>query len=39
MLVKEDLTLNRGDRTILKKVNITVGSGEIYGILGPNALR
>lgn len=36
MLKIQDLTLKSGDRTILRKINLTVKAGEIYGILGPN---
>ena len=36
MLRIQDLTLKRGGRTILRKINLTVKAGEIYGILGPN---
>lgn len=36
MLRIQDLTLRRGGRTILWKINLTIRAGEIYGILGPN---
>jgi len=36
MLRIQDLTLKRADGTILRKINLTVRAGEIYGILGPN---
>ena len=36
MLEVQDLTLKRGEKTILKRINLTVENGEIYGILGPN---
>lgn len=36
MLRIQDLTLKRRGRTILRKINLTVKAGEIYGILGPN---
>lgn len=36
MLKIEDLTLRRGDRTILYKINFTVEEGKVYSILGPN---
>lgn len=36
MLKIQDLTLKRGNKTILHKINLTVKAGEIYGILGPN---
>lgn len=36
MLRIQDLTLRRGGRTILRKINLTIKASEIYGILGPN---
>jgi len=36
MLELCDLTLKRDERTILRKVNLTVKAHEIYAILGPN---
>jgi Fe-S cluster assembly ATP-binding protein len=36
MLRIQDLTLRRDDRAILRKINLTVKAGEIYGILGSN---
>ena len=36
MLKVQDLTLRRDGRAILRKINLTVKAGEIYGILGPN---
>ena len=36
MLEIQDLTLERGDRTILQKINLTIEDGEIYSVLGPN---
>ena len=36
MLEIRDLTLQRDSKTILQKINLTIGDGEIYGILGPN---
>jgi len=36
MLRIENLTLERGNRTILKDINFTVNAREIYSIIGPN---
>jgi len=37
MLIEiDDLKLSIGTAQILRKVNLTVGEGEIYGLLGPN---
>lgn len=36
MLEIQDLTLERDDRTILQKINLTIEDGEIYSVLGPN---
>lgn len=36
MLEIQDLTLERGDRAILQKINLTIEDGEIYSVLGPN---
>ncbi len=36
MLKVENLTLKRGDRTILRRIKFTVKAGEVYGIIGPN---
>lgn len=36
MLQIKDLSLKRNDRTILRKINITINEREIYGVLGPN---
>jgi Fe-S cluster assembly ATP-binding protein len=36
MLIIQDLTIKRDDRTILWKINLTIKAGEIYTILGPN---
>lgn len=36
MLKIQDLTLERGGKTIFQKINLTIEDGEIYSILGPN---
>jgi Fe-S cluster assembly ATP-binding protein len=36
MLRIQDLTIKKAARIILRKINLTVKAGEIYGILGPN---
>jgi len=36
MLEIQDLTLERGGKTIFQKINLTIEDGEIYSILGPN---
>jgi Fe-S cluster assembly ATP-binding protein len=36
MLKIEDLQVNVGDKSILKGINLTVGTGEVHAIMGPN---
>jgi Fe-S cluster assembly ATP-binding protein len=36
MLEFRDVTLKKGNKTILQNINLSIGAGEIYGILGPN---
>lgn len=36
MLEIRDLTLEKDDKAILQKINLTIEDGEIYSILGPN---
>jgi Fe-S cluster assembly ATP-binding protein len=36
MLRIEELTLIRDNKTILKKINLIINAGNIYGVLGPN---
>ena len=32
----EQLTKSFGDRTVLKKIDISISEGEIFGLLGPS---